>query len=79
MNIGNRPTVDGTHRTIEVNVFDFDRNIYGEMVQIFFHERIRAEKKFGGLDELKQQLKLDKKTAILFFEKSKAMNLRIEI
>ncbi len=79
MNIGNRPTVDGMHKTIEVNVFDFDRNIYGEMVQIFFHERIRAEKKFGGLDELKQQLKLDKETAILFFEKSKAMNLRIEI
>ncbi len=78
MNIGNRPTVNGTNKTIEVNLFDFDKNTYGEMVKIFFHQRIRDEKKFNGLDELKAQLNLDKATANSFFENTKATNERIE-
>ena len=68
MNIGNRPTVGGTNRTIEVNLFDFDKNIYDETAKIFFHERIREEKKFNGLEELKVQLNSDMIYSLDFFK-----------
>ena len=68
MNIGIRPTVNGTNRTIEINLFDFDKNIYGETVKIFFHQRIREEKKFNGWDELKKQLNSDRIYALDFFK-----------
>ncbi|WP_026995883.1 bifunctional riboflavin kinase/FAD synthetase [Flectobacillus major] len=60
LNIGNRPTVDGTYKTIEVNIFDFDKDIYGENLKVEFIQRVRAEKKFSGLDELKAQIASDK-------------------
>ncbi len=60
MNIGVRPTVDGTNRTIEVNLFDFNREIYGETLRVYFHQRLRGEIKFDGLDALKAQLAKDK-------------------
>ncbi len=58
-NIGHRPTVSGQARTIEVNFFDFDQNLYGEHMRLYFIERVRDEKKFNGLDELKVQLQKD--------------------
>ena len=64
LNIGNRPTVDGVLRTIEVNIFDFDKEIYGEKLTVNFVKRIRSEVKFGGLDELKAQIAKDKIEAI---------------
>ena len=64
MNIGLRPTVDGKKKVIEVNIFDFDEDIYGETLQIHVHQYIRGEVKFNGLDELKGQLEKDKVTAI---------------
>ena len=63
LNIGTRPTVDGTFRTIEANIFDFDRDIYGEQLSVAFVSYIRNEQKFNGLDALKAQLALDKQTA----------------
>lgn len=61
MNIGNRPTLDnGSNISIEVNIFDFDKDIYGKNVEIQFLNRIRDEKKFSGIDELTSQLKADK-------------------
>ncbi|MEO7049200.1 MAG: bifunctional riboflavin kinase/FAD synthetase, partial [Ferruginibacter sp.] len=60
MNIGVRPTVDGTKRVIEVNIFDFDTNIYGETIKVIIKKRLRSEVKFNGLDELKAQLAKDK-------------------
>lgn len=63
MNIGVRPTVDGTKRTIEVNIFDFDETIYGETIRVLVMARLRNEMKFSGLDQLKQQLAEDKKNA----------------
>lgn len=60
MNIGVRPTFDDPVRTIEVNIFDFDREIYGETIQVRFIERIRNEKKFNGIEELKAHLDSDK-------------------
>jgi riboflavin kinase/FMN adenylyltransferase len=61
MNIGIRPTFDGSdERTIEVNIFDFDSNIYGETVEIWFIKRIRDELRFKSVDELIEQIKNDK-------------------
>jgi riboflavin kinase / FMN adenylyltransferase len=62
LNIGNRPTVDGTYKTIEVNIFDFDREIYGENLKVEFIKKIRNEQKFNGLEELKAQIAKDKET-----------------
>lgn len=59
MNIGMRPTFDGSEKTLEVHIFDFDKMIYGQKVQIRFHKRIRDEMKFEGVEELKAQLKED--------------------
>ncbi len=59
MNIGFRPTVDGKIRVIEVNIFDFDEDIYEQTIQVHIHAYIRSEVKFNGLDELKNQLKAD--------------------
>ena len=63
MNIGTRPTFDGREQTLEVNLFDFDREIYGKQVQLRFYSRIRDEKKFNGKEELVTQLKEDQKQA----------------
>ena len=60
LNIGNRPTVDGTYQTVEVNIFDFDQEIYGENLTVEFLKKIRNEQKFNGLDELKAQIAKDK-------------------
>ncbi len=59
MNIGTRPTVDGKIRSIEVHIFDFDSDIYGEALTIQLYQFIRGEVKFNGLVELTTQLKKD--------------------
>ena len=64
MNIGVRPTVDGTKRLIEVNIFDFDKDIYGETITITLKKFLRSEVKFNGLDALKAQLAKDKLAAL---------------
>jgi len=60
MNIGMRPTVNGTKRTIEVNIFDFDEDIYDKKMRVCLFAYLRGEVKFGGLDQLKDQLGKDK-------------------
>ncbi len=60
MNIGVRPTFDGSAERLEVNIFNFGRDIYGKDVQIQFVQRVRDEKAFNGIDELKKQLQDDK-------------------
>ena len=60
-NIGCRPTVGaGNARTIETNIFGFDEDIYGLDIDITFIARIREERKFDSLTELKAQLELDR-------------------
>jgi len=68
MNIGTRPTVDGTNQTIEVNFFDFDADIYGVELKINMYHRLRSEQKFEGLDALKAQLATDKENTIAYFK-----------
>jgi riboflavin kinase/FMN adenylyltransferase len=62
--IGSRPTINGSRRNIEVNIFDFEKDIYGDSLTIFFHYPIRKDIKFNDLEELKQQLSQDKVEAI---------------
>lgn len=64
MNIGVRPTIDGKARVIEVNIFDFNEDIYGQTIQVHINAYIRGEVKFNGLDALKNQLKEDALKAI---------------
>lgn len=63
MNIGVRPTVGGTKRVIEVNLFSFNQDIYGKVLKVIVNSFLRKEKKFDGLEGLKKQLALDKKNA----------------
>ncbi|WP_195945362.1 bifunctional riboflavin kinase/FAD synthetase [Paraclostridium bifermentans] len=58
-NIGYNPTVNGKALSIETNIIDFDEEIYGEIIKVEFLDRIRDEKKFNSLDELKSQLSKD--------------------
>jgi len=62
--IGNRPTVQGIKRNIEVNIFDFNKDIYGESLTIYFHKLIRKDSRFSDLEELKNQLHLDQTEAL---------------
>lgn len=64
MSIGFRPTVDGKTRVIEVNIFDFNREIYEEKLQVFVHQYLREEKKYESLEALVTQIKLDKENSI---------------
>jgi len=59
-NVGLRPTVGGTTRTVETHIFDFDRNIYGLPLRIEFIRRIREERHFPSLEALSRQLQEDK-------------------
>jgi len=63
MNIGVRPTVDGHKKVIEVNIFDFNDDIYEQTITVMVYDYIRGEVKFDGLDALKEQLNKDKEKA----------------
>lgn len=58
-NVGYNPTVNGENLSIETNILEFNEDIYGKIITIEFLERIRDEKKFNGIEELKSQLKKD--------------------
>lgn len=60
MSIGFRPTVDGKKRVVEVNIFDFDKEIYDQTLKVFVKKYLREEVKFNGLDELVKQIDQDK-------------------
>ena len=61
--VGNNPTVDGENLTIETYILDFNKDIYGEKIDISFIKKIRDMKKFNGVEELKDQLEKDKSFA----------------
>ncbi len=63
LNIGLRPTVSGQERRIEVNIFDFEEDIYNERLTIEFVDRLRKEQKFENIEALKAQLSNDKENA----------------
>ena len=60
MSIGFRPTVDGKKRVIEVNIFDFDQDIYGQTLRVYVKKYLRQEIKFDSLEDLVKQIDNDK-------------------
>lgn len=64
MSIGFRPTVDGKTRVIEVNIFEFNREIYDENLQVYVHKYLRAEEKYESLEALVAQIKIDKENSL---------------
>lgn len=58
--IGTRPTLNGITRSIEVNIFDFNKDIYGQRIRMEFHNFVRHDVKFTSLADLKDQLAKDK-------------------
>jgi riboflavin kinase/FMN adenylyltransferase len=71
MSIGVRPTVDGRNRTIEMNIFDFEEDIYGKILKVYVHAYLRPELKFDTLDDLKLQIDKDKQESLKFFAQIK--------
>ncbi len=69
MNIGNRPTVSGTHQTIEVHFFDFNNDLYDTFLTIELIFFLRDEHKFDGIESLILQLKKDEQTARDYLKK----------
>jgi len=69
MNIGVRPTVDGQKKVIEVNIFDFDKDIYEQNLTVLVFDYIRGEVKFNGLEALKEQLNKDRIAAAAILQK----------
>jgi riboflavin kinase/FMN adenylyltransferase len=69
MNIGVRPTLkNASVRVIETHIFDFDEDIYGQPVEVRLVHRIREERRFNSLDDLKQQIAKDKESSLHFFK-----------
>ncbi|MCW8884142.1 MAG: bifunctional riboflavin kinase/FAD synthetase [Motiliproteus sp.] len=67
-NVGIRPTVQGESPLLEVHLFDFDRDIYGQRLDVEFKAFVRPEQKFDGVDELQRQILADIATAKDWFE-----------
>ena len=69
-NVGIRPTFEGdTEPSIESYIFDFDGDLYGDVLRVRFLHRIRDERKFSGIDELKMQIQRDTHTALNYFKR----------
>lgn len=69
-NVGIRPTFDGDKEpSIESYIFDFDGDLYGDVLRVRFLHRIRDERKFGGIEELKTQIEHDTKNTLNYFKR----------
>jgi riboflavin kinase/FMN adenylyltransferase len=69
-NVGKRPTVGGEKTLLEVFIFDFNHEIYGERVTIVFKQKSREEMKFDSFEELKQQIAKDVESGKQYFKSS---------
>jgi riboflavin kinase/FMN adenylyltransferase len=76
LNIGIRPTINlpRHERTIEVNLFDFHEEIYNQPIKVAFMEWLRCEKKFDTLQELKEQISIDKEEVLKIFQNISGTN-----
>ncbi len=70
-NIGIRPTVEGKEPLLEVHLFDWDGDLYGQLLTVTFRKKLRKEQKFESLEALKQQIQLDKENALQWLETEK--------
>ncbi|WP_286235257.1 bifunctional riboflavin kinase/FAD synthetase [Thalassotalea sediminis] len=67
-NIGSRPSVNGIRQQLEVHIFDFDQEIYGQSIEVVLMKSLRKEQRFSSLEQLKSQIEIDSKRARSFFE-----------
>ena len=65
--IGSRPTINGATRNIEVNLFDFDKDIYTNHIRMDFYHYVRPDMKLASLEELKNQIAIDKAKIVELF------------
>ena len=71
-NIGNHPTVSEVKQLLlEVNIFDFDKDIYGKVIEVMFLYYMRDEVKFSSIDELIHQMDIDRKNAVSCIDNQK--------
>ena len=75
-NVGVRPTFESDKEpSIESYVFDFDGDLYGDVLRVRFLHRIRDERKFGGIEELKSQIEKDTRRALNYFSRCGVRNM----
>ena len=68
-NVGKRPTFGGeTESKVEAHLIDFDRDLYGKTIRVRMLHRLRGEKKFNGVDELRAQIEKDRDRAVRYFD-----------
>ena len=68
-NVGTRPTVSGSHITVEPWILDFEGDLYGKEITLEFYRFLRPETKFESLEELRQQIRRDAEETRNFFGK----------
>lgn len=71
-NCGKRPTVDGTEERLEVHLFDFSGDIYGQVIEVEMVAFIREERRFDGLEALKTQIAIDSQEARALLDRQRA-------
>ena len=75
-NVGVRPTFgQDLEPSIESYIFDFDGDLYGDVLRVRFPHRIRDERKFNGIDELKAQISRDSARALNYFRRPGVRNM----
>lgn len=73
-NIGINPTVNGSDKIVETFLLDFDKDVYGDTLQIFFYKFLRSERKFPSIEELREQIQLNAKQAREYFQSEQYLN-----
>jgi riboflavin kinase/FMN adenylyltransferase len=68
LSIGNRPTLAHSGEKVEINLFDFSENLYGEMLTVSVHKFLRPQEKYDSLDGLKRQLAIDKEESLKWLQ-----------
>jgi riboflavin kinase / FMN adenylyltransferase len=64
LSVGDRPTLQNSNVRVEINVFDFNSEIYGEVIRVFVKEYLRGQEKYPSLEQLKKQLAIDKQNSL---------------
>lgn len=67
-NIGSRPTVAGIRQQLEVHIFDFDGDLYGQIIEVTLLKKLRTEKKFENIEQLTKQIDIDSQQAKHYIE-----------
>jgi riboflavin kinase/FMN adenylyltransferase len=68
LSIGNRPTLAHSGEQVEINLFDFSGNLYGEVLTVSVHKFLRPQEKYDSMDELKRQLAIDKEESLKWLQ-----------